>query len=199
MLFACIAAGPLASAQADPPIPNGDIRIHYFRQDGNYRGWTVYAFFDTTEPNNFPGGPVPVTGMDDFGAYFDVGVTANASNVGLILHNGNVKDPGPNQYVNLSTQGREFWELSGSDVLSTTQPPTGRDPPIAAGHARIRYFRPDGNYANWVLYTYVSGNPTVFLQPPTAAQLVSGPFHQLQADWIDATTIDLQPAFSHAG
>lgn len=265
MLFACIAAEPLASAQTNPPIPNGDIRIHYYRPDGSYSGWTVYAFFDTTEPNNFPGGPVQVTGTDSFGAYFDVGVTANASNVGIILHNGNIKDPGPNQYVNPSMQGREFWELSGSDVLSTTRPPTGQDPPIPAGHARIHYFRPDGNYANWVLYTYgattdpmgdfcgtndnyagydsygpyfdvgvstghlgfiihncqtgtkdpgsdqslqipqqlegwvVSGNPTVFLEPPTAAQLVSGPFHQLQAYWIDATTIALQPAFSHAG
>ena len=94
--FALLASTATAAhAQADPPIPAGDIRVHYFRPDGNYAGWTIYAFFDTTEPNNFPGGPVPVTGTDKFGAYFDVGVIANAQNVGLILHNGNTKDPGP--------------------------------------------------------------------------------------------------------
>src|ERR1700683_3679210 len=38
-----------ALAQSDPTIPSGDIRIHYFRSDGNYSGWTVYAFDNTTE------------------------------------------------------------------------------------------------------------------------------------------------------
>ena len=264
-LIASGLSGTIAFAQADPPIPSGDIRVHYFRPDGNYTGWTIYAFYDTTEPNNFPGGPVPVTGMDAFGAYFDVGVTTNATNVGLILHSGNTKDPGPNQYVDPATQGNEFWELSGSDVLSTTQPAIGKDPPIPAGHARIHYYRPDGNYDNWSLYVYgattdptgdfcgtndyysgydsygpyfdvgvvpghlgfiihncstgvkdpgpdqslqipqqlegwvVSGNPTVYLQPPTAAQLLVGPFNQLQAYWIDSTTIALQSTYAVSG
>ncbi len=118
----------LMTAQTVPGIPTGDIRVHYFRPDGNYTGWTIYAFFDTTEPNNFQAGPVPVTGTDSFGAYFDVGVTANAQNVGLILHNGSTKDPGPNQYVNPATQGNEFWELSGSDQMLTHRPSTDADP-----------------------------------------------------------------------
>ena len=36
-------------AQSDPAIPSGHIRIHYHRPDSNYNGWTVYAFYDTTE------------------------------------------------------------------------------------------------------------------------------------------------------
>ena len=265
VLLAAILSGAPALAQTAPPIPNGDIRLHYFRPDGKYAGWTVYAFGDTTEPNNFPGGPVAITGMDSFGPYFDIGVAAGAANVGLILHNGNTKDPGPNQSVDPATQGNEFWELSGSDRLLTTQPSIGQDPPIPAGHARIHYYRPDGNYANWSLYSYgattdptgsfcvtedyysgydsygpyfdvgvtagqlgfiihncstgvkdpgpdqslqipqqlegwvVSGDPTVFAAPPTAAQLLSGPFHQLQAYWIDATTVALQPEYNQGG
>ncbi|HEX4173914.1 MAG TPA: pullulanase-associated domain-containing protein, partial [Acetobacteraceae bacterium] len=115
---------PSALGQTDPPIPSGDIRIHYFRPDGNYLGWTVYAFGDTTEPNNYGTGPVAVTGTDSFGAYFDIGVTSGATNVGIIIHNGNTKDPGPNEYVDPATQGNQFWQLSGSDVLQTSQPPT---------------------------------------------------------------------------
>ena len=264
-LIAGLVACRTASAQTDPPIPAGDIRVHYFRTDGNYTGWTIYAFFDTTEPNNFPGGPVPVTGRDSFGAYFDVGVTAAAQNVGLILHKGDTKDPGPNQFVDPATQGNEFWELSGSDALLTSRPPTSADPALPAGKARIHYFRPDGNYANWVLYVYgattdpdsdfcgtndqisgydsygpyfdvnvvpghlgfiihncqigakdpgpdqslqipqqlegwvVSGNPAVYPQPPTAAQLLAGPFNQLQAYWIDASTVALQSTFFQSG
>ena len=264
-LFCIAFASSSARAQTAPAIPSGDIRIHYFRPDANYAGWTVYAFFDTTEPNNFQAGPVPVTGTDSFGAYFDVGVTATAQNVGIILHNGNTKDPGPNQYVDPATQGNEFWELSGSDQLLTHRAAHRHvDPAIPAGKARIHYFRPDGNYANWSLYVYgattdptgnfcvtedqysgydsygpyfdvgvtngylgfiihncqtgvkdpgqdqalqipsqlqgwvISGNQTVFLQQPTATQLLSGAFNQLQAYWIDATTIALQSIYSNS-
>ncbi|MGI4826989.1 MAG: pullulanase-type alpha-1,6-glucosidase [Janthinobacterium lividum] len=265
LVLAGLCASQCAWAQLAPPIPAGDIRIHYFRPDANYSGWTVYAFYDTTEPNNFPGGPVPVTGMDPFGAYFDVGVTTNAQNVGIILHKGDAKDPGPNEYVDPATQGNEFWQLSGSTTLLTYRPPTGADPALPPGKARIHYFRPDGNYDNWVLYVYgattdpdgdfcanndlfagydsygpyfdvnvtsghlgfiihncqtntkdpgpdqslqipqqlegwvVSGDPTVYLQRPTAAQLLNGPFHQLQAYWIDGSTIALQSAYSQPG
>jgi pullulanase len=255
-----------AVAQTAPPIPSGDIRVHYFRPDGKYTGWTVYAYGDTTEPNNFGTGPVAITGTDSFGAYFDIGVTAAAANVGLILHSGTIKDPGINQFVDPATQGNEFWELSGSDKMLTSRPSTGpQDPPIPAGHARVHYYRPDGNYANWSVYVYgattdptggycttednysgydsygpyfdigvttghlgfiihncstgvkdpgadqsleipqqlegwvVSGDATVFPQPPTSAQLLNGPFRQLQAYWIDATTVALQPQYSQSG
>ena len=262
VLTACSSGA--VSAQTDPPISSGDIRIHYFRPDGNYTGWTVYAYDDTTEPNDFADGPVQVTGKDSFGAYFDVGVTATAQNVGLILHNGATKDPGGTEFVDPATQGNEYWQLSGSVSLSTTMPTTGQDPPIPAGHARIHYYRPAGDYDNWVLYVYgattdpdssfcgtndyyagydsygpyfdvavtsghlgfiihncttntkdpgpdqslqipqqlegwvISGNATVFAQQPTAAQLQSGNFNQLQAYWIDATTIAIPTSYANS-
>src|ERR1700687_994550 len=151
------AAPILLNAQTPPPIPAGHVRIHYFRPDGNYLGWAVYAFGDTTEDtSNFNGGPVQVTGRDSFGAYFDVGVTATAQNVGIIIHNGNTKDPGPNEFIDPATQGNEYWQLSGSNVLQTTQPPTIQqtDPAIPANKARIHYFRPDSNYASWTVYAF---------------------------------------------
>ena len=151
------APGSVNAQSPAPPIPAGHVRIHYFRPDGNYLGWTVYAFGDTTEnTSNFNGGPVQVTGQDAFGAYFDVGVTSNAQNVGIIIHNGNTKDPGPNEFIDPAAQGNEYWQLSGSNVLHTTQPPTIQivDPPIPSGKARIHYHRPDNNYANWNLYPF---------------------------------------------
>ncbi|WP_124847903.1 pullulanase-type alpha-1,6-glucosidase [Acidipila sp. EB88] len=263
-LFA-LAATHSATAQTEPPIPAGEIRVHYFRPDGVYTGWTVYAFGDTTEPNNFAGGPVPVTGTDSFGAYFDVGVTTGAADVGLILHIGNTKDPGPDEHVDPATQGNEFWELSGSDIMLNHRPTIGQDGPIPANHARIHYYRPDGNYANWSLYPFgtttdpsgtfcstedyyagydsygpyfdvgvstgqlgfiihncttgvkdpgpnqylqipqepegwvISGDVDVFPQQPAPAQLLLGPFNQLQSYWIDATTIAVQPQYAQSG
>ena len=74
LLLLCVFVSAGTRAASDPPIPSGSIRIHYHRPDGNYSGWTVYAFDNTTEnTGNYGGGPVQVTGTDSFGAYFDVG------------------------------------------------------------------------------------------------------------------------------
>lgn len=159
LVFLLLLTAPvfLKAQTSVPPIPANHVRIHYFRPDGNYLGWTVYAFGDTTEDtSNFNGGPVKVTGQDSFGAFFDVGVTSTAQNVGIIIHRGNIKDPGPNEFIDPATQSKEYWQLSGSNVLHTTEPPTIQqtDPPIPAGKARIHYHRPDNDYANWNLYPF---------------------------------------------
>src|SRR5260370_3528802 len=79
------ATPPSLKAQTPPPIPANHIRIHYFRPDGNYLGWTVYAFGDTTEnTSNFNGGPVQVTRSDSFAALFSVGVTSTPQNHGIL-------------------------------------------------------------------------------------------------------------------
>ncbi len=142
---------------AQTPIPANHIRIHYYRPDATYTGWTVYAFGDTTEDTgNFNNGPVQISGTDSFGVYFDVGVTAGAADVGIIVHQGSNKDPGPDEHVDPATQGHEFWQVSGVVGLSTTQPATGseKNPNIPANTARVHFFRPDGNYGGWTVYAF---------------------------------------------
>src|SRR5271170_6173788 len=159
LLFGFLAFSP-ASAQSDPPIPSGDIRIHYHRPDGIYSGWTVYAFDNTTEnTGNYGGGPVQVTGTDSYGAYFDVGVTSGAQEVGLIIHNptasgGDQKDPGPNEFVDPATTGNEYWAYSGIGKLYNVPINLSNPNALLPGYARIHYYRPDGNYANWSVYAF---------------------------------------------
>ena len=72
--------------------------------------------------------------------------------LGFILNNcddGQIKDPGPNQYLQI-TQYTEAWVLSGNATVYTTQPAV----PPPAGIARIHYYRPDGNYSGWGLYAW---------------------------------------------
>ncbi len=160
LLFTCIGWSGLASAQSDPPIPSGDIRVHYHRTDGNYSGWTIYAFYDTTEnQGNYGGGPVQVTGTDSYGAYFDVGVISGAQNVGLIIHNptapgGDIKDPGVNEFVDPTTEGNEYWAYTGIGKLYKTPPSLSNPTALLPGYARIHYYRPDGNYTNWTCYSF---------------------------------------------
>ncbi len=150
-----------ALAQTDGTIPSNHIRIHYYRPDGKYSGWTVYAFGDTTEDTGAYGsGPVQVAGSDSYGVYFDVGVIAAAQNLGLIIHNptaagGDEKDPGPNEFVNPSAEGSEYWVLSGVDAVYTAQPQPEAEPgKLQPGYARIHYYRPDQDFSNWTVYSF---------------------------------------------
>ncbi len=138
------------------PVPAGDARIHYFRPDGNYTGWGLYAWNATTNNYSWCSSEVAITGIDEFGVYFDVPVTPTsgspAGQLGFIINNcddGGIKDPGPNQYLQI-TQYTEGWVLSGDATVYTTQPAV----PPPSGIARIHYYRPDSNYSGWGLYAW---------------------------------------------
>jgi pullulanase len=157
LLFTISVFASAAAFAADPPIPSGKIRVHYHRPDSNYTGWTIYAFDGTTEDTgNYGGGPVQVTGTDAFGAYFDVGVATGTQEVGIILHNTTFgsKDTPNNLFVDPATQGVEYWAYSGIGKLYTSAPSLTNPTALLPGYARIHYFRPDGNYANWTVYAF---------------------------------------------
>jgi pullulanase len=160
VLLLCILASAQAFAWSDPAIPSGHIRVHYFRPDGNYSGWTIYAFDNTTEnTGNYGGGPVQVTGTDSFGAYFDVGLTTGAQEVGIIIHNptasgGDQKDTPNNLFVDPSTQGFEYWAYSGIAKLYTSAPSLTNPTALLPGYVRVHYHRTDGNYSGWTIYAF---------------------------------------------
>jgi pullulanase len=147
-------------AFADPPIAAGNIRVHYHRPDGNYSGWTIYAFDNTTEnTGNYGGGPVQVTGTDSYGAYFDVGITGGAQEVGIIIHNptasgGDQKDTPNNLFVDPATQGNEYWEYSGIAKLYNTAPSLTHPTALLPGYVRVHYHRTDSNYGGWTIYAF---------------------------------------------
>ena len=49
VLFLCIGFAVPALAATDPPIPAGSVRIHYFRPDNNFTGWTMWTWNASTE------------------------------------------------------------------------------------------------------------------------------------------------------
>ena len=119
----CISQEP-ASAASAPPIPAGDVRIHYFRPDSNYSGWAIYTW-DAHPTPGWCSGEVQMTGTDSFGVYFDVPVDPTLStDLGFIINNcpaGGVKDPGPDQHLNIATYN-EAWVIHADATVFTTEP-----------------------------------------------------------------------------
>ena len=117
-----------ALASADPPIPAGSVRIHYFRPDGNFTGWTLWTWGASTENQTaWCSTELEPAGVDGYGPYWDVTVNTSWGNppgdLGFIVHNcsTNTKDPGPDQHLQ-TTLHNEAWIISGDATVYTTQP-----------------------------------------------------------------------------
>ncbi len=151
----CLSAALPVFAQ----VPAGDVRIHYYRPDGNYSGWGLYAWNATTASYSWCSSQVAQTGTDSFGVYFDVPVTPTAGSpagqLGFIINNcanGQIKDPGPNQYLQV-TEYTQGWVVSGNPTVFYNQPILGTNP-VPAGDVRIHYYRPDSTYTGWGVYAW---------------------------------------------
>ena len=138
-----------SAALAQDALPEGIARFHYQRDDGDYEGWVLHLWEDTLEQVTWAQG-LPITGFDDYGAYWDVRLTDGAERVGFIVHKGDIKDPGPDMFLVLSQHGREVWLVSGSDRILSAPPLA----PPAEDVARIHYTRPAGDYDGWVLHVW---------------------------------------------
>jgi pullulanase len=117
-----------ALAATDPPIPAGSVRIHYFRPDNTFTGWTMWTWNASTEnQTTWCSTELNQAGTDSYGAYWDVTVNPTwgtpAGDLGFIIHNcvQNVKDPGPDMHLNTLLYN-EAWVISGDPTVYTTQP-----------------------------------------------------------------------------
>jgi pullulanase len=128
LLFLLSVSPSLAQPASDPPIPSGEVRIHYFRPDSNYTGWALYTWNASTENAVWCQTEVGITGTDSFGVYFDVTVNPAQGNpvgdLGFILNNcaaGQIKDPGPDQHLQI-TLFNEAWVIHADATVFTSQP-----------------------------------------------------------------------------
>jgi len=106
-----------------PPLapPAADVaRVHYMRPDGAYDDWVLHVWGDTTAAVTWQRG-LDISGRSEAGVYWDVPLSAGAERVGFIVHRGDDKDPGPDQFIDLS-QGNEVWVLSGNATVFREQP-----------------------------------------------------------------------------
>jgi hypothetical protein len=70
--------------------------------------------------------PVRPVGQDVFGLEFRVDLVDGADQLAYILHRGDTKDPGPDQFLVFDSFGHEVWQLQGADPEHPYVAPTRR-------------------------------------------------------------------------
>jgi hypothetical protein len=97
--------------------------IHYRRPAGDYGDATSSNFADFWGLHVWTGAaaetvwtdPLRPAGQDVFGAVFRVDLVDGADQLAYILHRGDTKDPGPDQFLVFAQDGHEVWQLQGAD------------------------------------------------------------------------------------
>ena len=98
--------------------------IHYHRDDGEYGDPTSADFNDFWGLHVWTGAatetiwtdPVRPVGFDVFGAVFVVDLIDAADQLAYIIHRGDAKDPGPDQFLVFDSWGHEVWQVQDADV-----------------------------------------------------------------------------------
>ncbi len=112
--------------------PDVTLTIHYHRYDDNYAGWGLHLW-DAVEWESggvfFINGvrhswttPFMPTGTDTYGVYWEVPIAYPDQDLGFIIHNGDVKDPGPDMSWGDYAANPEIWILSGFTQIFTEEP-----------------------------------------------------------------------------
>ncbi|HEX6332494.1 MAG TPA: alpha-amylase family glycosyl hydrolase [Actinomycetota bacterium] len=97
--------------------------IHYHRPAGDYGdpnsadfndfwGLHVWTGAVTEPPWTDPVRPID---QDEFGLVFRIDLVDGADQLAYILHRGDAKDPGPDQFLVFANYGHEVWQVQGAD------------------------------------------------------------------------------------
>jgi hypothetical protein len=96
--------------------------LHYHRDAGDYGDptsqdfndfWGMHVWTGALNPNPSWQEPVRPVDNDIFGPVFNVPLVPGAVELAYILHKGDEKDPGPDQFLSLDKWGYEVWQLEG--------------------------------------------------------------------------------------
>lgn len=141
--------------------------LHYNRSGADYDGWGLHTWGPTAVDGVTWTAPFMPTGEDSYGILWEVPMADGAGFLNYIIHNGDEKDPGPDQVMNFSDVGCEIWLMQGSaeqypdaesELGGVPAPPPVTEliaaPAGGDDQAVIHYKRADGKYEGWGLHIW---------------------------------------------
>jgi len=157
----------------------GYVTVRYHREDGDYGDptspdyndfWGLHLWGDAIDPSEGTGWTTPKepSGIDDYGAFWNILVADASQSVNFIIHRGDNKDPGPDQGF-MPLDSATVWIQSGDETIF---PQRG----AAEGVVTIHYHRPAGDYGDptspdyndfWGVHTWGGANDPGWTTPRT--------------------------------
>ncbi len=120
-----LAAAEVVNIGVDFPEPTGPDTpyavVHYQRPAGDYGDhttgdfndfWGLHLWGDVTDWQS----PKPFLGEDDYGRFAWVELADDTLPVNFIVHQGDTKDPGADQFLVFDRWRHEVWQIEGADV-----------------------------------------------------------------------------------
>lgn len=110
------------------PVAPGSVRVHLHRAQNVTDGWGVYSWQGPKNINTaWPDGRILFDHTDGFGAYVDIPLAANQTDLAFLVINGyGEKNCQQDQHLALNADtyanGKEVWALQGDCTLYTSQP-----------------------------------------------------------------------------
>mmetsp|Transcript_1676 Transcript_1676/g.4831 ORF Transcript_1676/g.4831 Transcript_1676/m.4831 type:complete len:1182 (+) Transcript_1676:338-3883(+) len=121
-----------SSVHSNGFIRASTLRLHYYRKDGRYAGWGLHMWGDTPQSAHWDA-PMQPIGFDNYGTFWDVPLSQDASRVWLIVHKGDDTDRGEIEIdIHHVSTGRstiaQVWLVAGQDGVNTQPPDLGTVP-----------------------------------------------------------------------
>ncbi|WP_096185557.1 pullulanase [Evansella halocellulosilytica] len=136
-------------------IPENTLRVHYERADNDFNGYGLWVWEDVVTPSeeagSWPDGATPFTSeqMTDYGAYVDIELIEDASQVGMLVNHTNGENLTGDIFVDLlSSEMNEIWLTENGDVF-LYEPVE-----LPENTIRIHYQKDDGHYEPWGIWTW---------------------------------------------
>jgi len=138
--------------------------IHYKRNHTDYDGWGLHVWGPTAVTGVSWAESFQPTGADDYGLIWVVDMVEGAEFLNFIVHNGDEKDPGPDQIMNFAKVGCEIWLIQGrpdqylspEEALSTIDVIISQAATIGSNQVIIHYTRAHSDYSGWGLHIWGS-------------------------------------------
>ncbi len=98
---------------------HGFLRIHYHRTDGNYDNFALWLWDEVKQPStDWPKGATRFSGRSPSGAYADIPLLDNASQVGVLIINlATEQKEGGSKVIKLKEGQNQVWVRENDDVI----------------------------------------------------------------------------------
>ncbi|MBE9473531.1 MAG: pullulanase-type alpha-1,6-glucosidase [Chloroflexi bacterium] len=128
----------LTPSLSESPSPDEhQVLLHYRQTKADYPGWGLHVWGPTAEEGVTWTEPLLPDGQDEYGIYWLVEMQEGALELNYIVHKGDIKDPGPDQNLEIELLGNEIWLIEGSGE-QFTEPALAVEALTAAGVGDIK-------------------------------------------------------------